>query len=280
MNKAVGIFFALVLAGIMPGFSAGKTDPAYSPAYFWFWNDRLDVGKLCSQLEDMRAHGLKNVCIHPMPKAFRPVWCSTKMEPDYLTPEFIDVYAKVVRRAGELGMHAYLYDEGGWPSGGACGLVVASDKDGCFAPREIALKSGGGVEVRKRPYNKGMAPYPSVVEKGTTQKFIELTHDAYARAIAKAVGSVVRIAFTDEPNRPSNRPGNSFGWTADFAEEFKSRKGYDIVPFMEEMIKRYNDQDDRLAKLRIDYHDVMSDLFGCICRYCLGRGTRHQVCSR
>ena len=54
-------------------------DPIYSPGYFWFWNDRLDVEKLCSQLEDMHAHGLRNVCIHPMPKAFRPVWCSTKM---------------------------------------------------------------------------------------------------------------------------------------------------------------------------------------------------------
>ena len=179
--------------------SAVEDDPVFSPAYFWFWNDRLDVAALCSQLEDMRAHGLRNVCIHPMPKKFRPVWCTTKMEPDYLTPGFLDVYAKVVRRAGELGMHAYLYDEGGWPSGGACGLVAASDGEGRFAPREIALDKDGKAVVRKRPYAEGRAAYPSIVEKGTTRKFIELTHDAYAKRLGKDLGSTVRVAFTDEP---------------------------------------------------------------------------------
>ena len=238
-----------------------EDDPLYSPAYFWFWNDRLDAGGLCAQLEDMHAHGLRNVCIHPIPKAFRPVWCSTKMDPDYLTPEFIDVYAKVVRRAGELGMHAYLYDEGGWPSGGACGLVAAADMDGRWAPREIALGKDGKVEVRKRPYAPKRAPYPSVIEKGTTEKFIELTHDAYAKRLGKDIGSVVRVAFTDEPSRPSDRPGNSFGWTADFREVFRAKKGYDILPHMEELLKRGDETDDRLARFRIDYHDVMADLF-------------------
>ena len=240
---------------------SGADDPAFSPAYFWLWNDRLDPVKLCAQLEDMHAHGLRNVCIHPMPKAFRPVWCSSKMEPDYLTPEFIEVYAKVVRRAGELGMHTYLYDEGGWPSGGACGLVAAADRDGSFAPREIALGKDGDAVVRKRPYSPGYAAYPSVVEKGTTQKFIELTHDAYAKRLGKDLGTTSRIVFTDEPNRPANRPGVSLGWTSDFHEVFKDKKGYDIMPHMAELIRRYNDTDDRLAKLRIDVQDVMADLF-------------------
>ena len=93
--------FAACLVGMMACMSAyssdagkGTDDPVYSPAYFWLWNDRLDTDRLCSQLEDMCAHGLRNVCIHPMPKAFRPAWCSTKMAPDYLTPEFIEVYAR------------------------------------------------------------------------------------------------------------------------------------------------------------------------------------------
>ena len=241
--------------------SAVEDDPVFSPAYFWFWNDRLDVAVLCSQLEDMRAHGLRNVCIHPMPKKFRPVWCTTEMEPDYLTPGFLDVYAKVVRRAGELGMHAYLYDEGGWPSGGACGLVAASDGEGRFAPREIALDKDGKAVVRKRPYAEGRAAYPSIVEKGTTRKFIELTHDAYAKRLGKDLGSTVRVAFTDEPSRPANRPYSSLGWTADFPEVFRAKKGYDILPLIPELVGRYNEPDDRLAKFRIDMQDVMADLF-------------------
>ena len=111
--------FAVMLAGALAAAAlADGGDPVFSPAYFWVWNGRLDADALCAQLEDMHAHGLRNVCIHPLPKGFR-TWFPTDMEPDYLTDGYFDAFAKVVRRAGELGMHAYLYDEGGWPSGGA-----------------------------------------------------------------------------------------------------------------------------------------------------------------
>ena len=234
-------------------------DPAFSPAYFWMWNDRLDVETLCAQLEDMRAHGLRNVCIHPFPKKFRE-WFPSAMEPDYLTEEYLDVFAKVVRRAGELGMHAYLYDEGGWPSGGACGLVVASDREGCFAPHEIAL-SNGGTEILKRGYPRGMAEYPSMIERGATRRFIELTHEAYARRLGDSVGGTMRIAFTDEPNMLRGRLGVSLAWTVDFADEFCDRKGYDITPRVPELIADSMYTNDSLARLRIDMMDVRADLF-------------------
>ena len=35
-------------------------DPLFSPAFFWMWNAPLDAAALCAQLEDMRAHGLRN----------------------------------------------------------------------------------------------------------------------------------------------------------------------------------------------------------------------------
>ena len=102
----------VALAGLLHGALGAETgDAVFSPAYFWMWNGRLDAKELCAQLDDMRAHGLRNVCIHPFPKGFRD-WFATEMEPDYLTEGYLDVFAKVVRHAGELGMHAYLYDDG------------------------------------------------------------------------------------------------------------------------------------------------------------------------
>ncbi|MBO7687867.1 MAG: hypothetical protein J6V72_15880, partial [Kiritimatiellae bacterium] len=65
-------------------------DPLFSPAFFWMWNDRLDPAALCAQLEDMRAHGLRNVCIHPFQNGLR-TWFPTDMEPDYLTDAYLDV---------------------------------------------------------------------------------------------------------------------------------------------------------------------------------------------
>ena len=235
-------------------------DAVFSPAYFWMWNGRLVAKELCSQLEDMHAHGLRNVCIHPFPKGFRD-WFPTEMEPDYLTDCYLDVFAKVVRRAGELGMHAYLYDEGGWPSGGACGRVVASDPEGRFTPREIVRGKDGGLSVAKRTFPKGRAAFPSLIERGTTQRFLGLTHEAYAKWLGDALGSTVRIAFTDEPDMPYGTVGPRFAWTADFADEFSRRKGYDIMQHVPSLLADKSRTNSALAQVRIDVMDVKADMF-------------------
>ena len=253
------VIFALTFAAALAA-AAESGDPLHSPAYFWMWNGRLDADALCAQLEDMRAHGLRNVCIHPFPKGFR-TWFPTDMEPDYLTDAYLDVFAKVVRRAGELGMHAYLYDEGGWPSGGACGRVVASAPEETFTRREITCAKDGRLEVRTRPFPKGPAKYPSVIERGTTQRFIDLTHEAYAKRLDGVLGSTVRVAFTDEPDMARDVPGRSLAWTADFAEEFARRKGYDVLPHVPALIADKARTNAALAQVRIDVMDVRADLF-------------------
>ena len=251
----------VALAGLLHGALGAETgDAVFSPAYFWMWNGRLDAKELCAQLDDMRAHGLRNVCIHPFPKGFRD-WFATEMEPDYLTEGYLDVFAKVVRHAGELGMHAYLYDEGGWPSGGACGRVAASDTEGLFAPREIVRGKDGGLSVARRPYPKGRAAFPSLIERGTTQRFLDLTHEAYAKRLGGALGSTVRIAFTDEPDMPSGAAGPRFAWTADFADEFSRRKGYDILPHVSALLADKARTNSALAQVRIDVMDVKADMF-------------------
>ena len=142
-------------------------DPAFSPSLFWMWNAKLDLPVLLSQLEDMYAHGLRSVCVHPFPVNFRKGLYESSMSPDYLTDDFVKVFAAVVRHARELGMDAWLYDEGGWPSGGACGLVAASDAAGAFRRRWLT-KEGA---VYAEPY-AGNPPYPSMIEKGAVERFI------------------------------------------------------------------------------------------------------------
>ena len=236
-------------------------DTLFSPAFFWMWNDKLDVDALCAQLEDMHAHGLRNVCIHPFPKGFRPGSCPSAMEPDYLTPGFLDAFAAVVRRAAELGMHAYLYDEGGWPSGGACGLVAASDPKGILATREMAAAPDGDAALRLRPCGGGAANHPSLIEPGTTPRFLHITHDAYAARLGPALGTTVRIAFTDEPDMPWDAPGRSLAWATDLSDEFRRRKGYDIAPLVSALLADPDQTKASLRRARIDLQDVRADLF-------------------
>lgn len=254
-------FLALALVLPMVCFSGTETDPAFSPGYFWMWNARLDTAKLVAQLEDMRAHGIRSVCIHPFPRDFRKGLFESSMEPDYLTAGYLDVFAKVVKRARELGMDAWLYDEGGWPSGGACGLVAKSDAEGRFRRRRLCVTNDEPTVVTE-PY-AGNPPVPSVIEKGATERFLSMTHDAYARTIPEDIGKTVRFAFMDEPAMPRAVDGGraSIGWTSDFDEVFRARKGYDFRPHARELLVRKDETDDHLARLRIDYHEVRSDLF-------------------
>ena len=104
MKVKLGKIVLISVAAVASSVIAADDDPLYSPGFFWMWNDRLEPAELCAQLEDMRSHGLRNVCAHPFPKSFRTGSFSTRMEPDYLTPEFLKIYAAVAKKARELGM--------------------------------------------------------------------------------------------------------------------------------------------------------------------------------
>ena len=240
-----------------------EPESIYSPGYFWLWNGRLDVDELNAQLDDMRAHGARSVCIHPFPKGFRTKTFHSGMDPDYLTPAYLEVFSKVVDHAAKLGMNAWLYDEGGWPSGGVCGRIAADDAEGRFKRRILGHGAGGEpFALRVQDYDPSRTDnYPSLIEKGETDEFIRRTHSQYARHIGRHFGKAVKFAFTDEPQMPQGRSGDNLFWTSDFEEVFKAKKGYDIAPFAKDLVERWDKADEALVRVRIDYFDVMADLF-------------------
>ena len=233
----------------------------FSPSFFWLWNDKLDFEAIKRQIDDMHAHGIRALCPHPFPKAFRPGTMPSEMEPDYLTPGFMEIVAKVMDYAKSLGMHVWLYDEGGWPSGGACGKIIAQDETR-FAPRSLVLDDQGELSERRPVFHPEIAaPYPSVIEPGVTDLFIKLTHEAYRKAIGRHFGKTTFMTFTDEPNMGGCQEGKILTWCSDFAEEFQKRKGYDIRPYLKRILTVKSPTDAKLQQVRIDYFDVRADLF-------------------
>lgn len=233
----------------------------WSPAYFWMWNARLEPAKLNAQLDDMYAHGLRSVCAHPWPKEFRPNSMPSTMSPAYLSDEYLEVVRQVFDHGAALGMNLWLYDEGGWPSGGAAGLVVKSDETGAFCPRFLRPDGKGGfVERQAEDYRtKPFAPYPSVLEPGTTERFIDITHERLKKAVGHHFGKAVKFAFTDEPCYPRANRGHGFAgltWTSDFAAEFQRRRGYAFVA-SEELL----DVAGTVSARRIDYLETLAELF-------------------
>lgn len=115
---------------------------AFRPGYFWMLNDALDHDAMRVQLRDMRDSGAGMVCPHPLPPEFRPESMATRMSPEYLGEEYFRHYRRILGECRELGLLCWLYDEGGWPSGGACGRVRALD------PERFACKR---LEAERKP---------------------------------------------------------------------------------------------------------------------------------
>ena len=246
--------------------SAAAEAGEFSPAYFWIWNDRLELAKLKAQLADMRAHALTSVCIHPWPSRFRPQFIPTSwMEPEYLSPEYLAIYRQTVAEAKALGMTCWLYDEGGWPSGGAAGQVMDSDPEMRFALRVIGNDDprSDALETKVLPYvsRTGRGAYPSMIEPGATERFLEITHEAYRRTVGEEFGKAIRLTFTDEPAPQTGRHGRWLGISSDFEEQFRLRKGYSFLSVAAELRSSATPWSEAYARHRIDYFDVISDLF-------------------
>ena len=269
--------FAAGVSAFGLGLLAATSAANQAPGFFWLMNGRMSAEKLCAQLDDMKARGLGSVCWHPMPKEYSPSF-PTEMAPGYLTDEYMGLYAKAVDHAAKIGLDFWLYDEGGWPSGSACGLVMKGTGDR-YARRYLGIGEDGKPVVTVDCGDPAVqAPYPSLLEPGTTERFLELTHERIKRFCGGHFGRTIKFAFNDESVFPWNRPGKGLGWCTDFDREFRARKGYDLMPYVKDLIEvdrpyakgiveplwehRYPVTiTPELSRVRIDYMDVRSQLF-------------------
>ncbi|MCS7224399.1 MAG: hypothetical protein NZ959_07575, partial [Armatimonadetes bacterium] len=142
--------------------------------------------------------------------------------------------------AKKLGFHLWLYDEEGYPSGAAGGLVLEGRPE--FEARGLALVKDPtgkwtwqtkvmyeGTHCTENVYQKRR--YPNILEKEAIKRFIEVTHQAYAQRFGN-LGRLFRAVFTDEPSlmttyiRPPEDAVPVIPWVSDLPDEFLRRKGY------------------------------------------------------
>ncbi len=269
----------------------------YWPAYFWLWNAALEPNLLKEQLGQMASCGARSVCMLPMPKEFRPSNTNNSMDPGYLTDGFFDRVALAVAESRRLKMHWWLYDEGGWPSGQACGQVIAGHPElasqvvvrepitlraqqpyvvptGAIAlvvhegDRRILIEPGATWLKDKAPdrawlYRAQRRGGVDLLSPKTTQRFIELTHRRYAAKLATLPERPpVYFTFTDEPAVPAMAPGSQIPWTDGAGEAFKSRFGYDLREHLDELFSEpAAGASGWPCRARVDYFDFWTRRF-------------------
>ena len=265
-------------------------DRNFAPIYAWVWNGQLSEEKIDAQIEEMRRLGIRAFYIIPEPQNFRPTSIPTRLDPNYLTPAYFQFYRYAMEQAREYGMECWLYDEGGWPSGGACGRVLyeypeyakrvlhhytrqykagehyhsASGAEASFcngrmiddghvfdADTEVSVYCSR-VSAWEAP---GVPDYPDLTVKEATQAFLRITHEQYKAHLGELFGNVVTAVFTDEPKAPC------LPFREALCRQYEERYGESILPYLPVLMG-----EEPLNERNIEYRRRWYDL--CSRAYC------------
>jgi hypothetical protein len=199
-----------------------------------------------------------------------------------------DILRRGVRMAAEMGFRVWIYDEKGYPSGAAGGLVLAQFPGGEAQGLVRSARGDGnvkydvvrlyeGTHATENFYQK--RPYINILDSEAVSTFVQVTHDRYARAL-HPIGQYVEAFFTDEPSLiaayvPQGKSyPRTLPWHPRLPEIFLSRKGYDLMPHLESLFESRGEID---RKVRCDFYEVIADLcaetyFGQIQSWCRRNG--------
>lgn len=263
----------------------------YYPVYAWFWNGPITDAESEKQLLEMKRLGIKALYIVCEPRDFRPAGIPTLTDPNYLTDAYFERYKFVVKKASELGMKFWLYDEGGWPSGGACGLVMLNHPEyarrtldkkvvklrkntqykkssdeifASFVNKNIRIEEGFTSntdidvdEYYSRPIlfeTPAKPDVPDATLAESTDYFIKITHEKYKDFIGEYFGNTVKAVFTDEPLAPP------IPFRAELVEIYEEKYGESVLPYLPEIFGEVKPEGKALtAKLR--WFDLSSRAF-------------------
>ena len=208
----------------------------YRSIPFWSWNNELDEEELCRQIEDMKEAGIGGFIMH----------ARTGLKTEYLGEKWFSCIGACLRKARELGMRAWVYDENGWPSGFVGGRLLENHsfrakhltyetKDGfdptafaVYEEREEGFRLLDGpseaVAVYHCVYLKLSPANTDILDPRVVDAFLEATHEEYYRRFSESFGRELVGFFTDEPQY--YRWGTPYTPVAE--EPFRKAYGEDI----------------------------------------------------
>lgn len=260
-------------------------DVSNAPVYIWVWNDVCSCEIIDTQLEEIQNLGIRSFYILPEPREFRPESMPTNLTPEYLTDEYFELCAYAVEKATDLGMRCWIYDEGGWPSGSACGRVIKDHPEYARQTLEVyeCRFSAGDVYKKTRSdvvatfvgdsdmiseeydfvedavvteyfIKKEDGRYPDLLNKKATDYFIEITHEKYAAAMKSQLGKNVTAVFTDEPKAPTD------AFNDKLVEQYEAKYGESILPYLPLIMDRVKVTDENVHILH-RWYDLCSKMF-------------------
>lgn len=192
-----------------------------------------------------------------------------------------------VEACREVGLGVWIYDEDGYPSGAAGGLVLKRNPE--FEALALTYDPSRTEPLALRPaYEHTHASnnfyaarrYPNLIDEEAVRCFIETTHEAYWRRLKGHFGKTIRALFTDEPSLmavnigplPDNvrknvrvvdaldanvKPLPSVPWVRDLPMRYRQRYGENIVAVRRSLFEGSSEADRRVRR---QFWALISDL--------------------
>ena len=216
----------------------------YRPMPLWVWNGDVTESRIVEMLDQFNANGIGGVFIHPRPGLIT----------EYLSERWFELWAFALRECEKRGLECHIYDENSFPSGFAGGHTLAADPESAIRAIE---PDGQNVKWGKGKVS-GWTAYQilvSLTRKKTTETFLQVTHEQYARRFGAAAGHSWKYCFTDEPTL---RCAGGLYATPDFFDAFAAEHDYAFMDKLEDYLS-FDPQ--RSWPVRFDYWSTANRLF-------------------
>ena len=190
---------------------------------FWSLNDKLEPEELRRQIRRMHELKMKGFFMH----------ARTGLETEYMSEDWFRCVEACADEAEKLGMEPWLYDENGWPSGFAGGILLEDPANfALYLTMQVRQEEDPkALRTYKRPeggyyciYREACDSYVNTLDPAITDKFIQVTHEQYKKRFGNLFGRVIPGFFTDEPQYYRW----ATPWSDTLPEAFEKAYGYDI----------------------------------------------------
>ena len=243
-------------------FSSDLTD--YKSIPFWSWNNELDEAELVRQIEKMHEANVGGFIMH----------ARTGLKIDYLAEKWFSCISACLKKARELKMNAWIYDENGWPSGFVGGKLLENEAyrarflryevTETYDPTAFAVyeETPTGF-VRLKGEKAGVTAYHTIrlmvspantdiLDPEVVDAFIRETHEKYYERFPDSFGRELVGFFTDEPQYYRYETPYTKGLHAEFAKD-----GEDVMDGLPYLFLH----DERGYAFRVKYYTALNKLY-------------------